>query len=176
MKTNLVIAIISLTVIYTVNATPQRRQNQNQDESNIPEIISQIFPQPNRGAGAIVTPDPSFVPIPTTSPQMLTINEQNCTCVPYHMCDPNTNTIKNEASDDEVTGFGIIDIRFDAQDCQDVLDVCCIGPATREEPIIPVEPLDKVTQAAGCGVRNVGGIDFQIAGAEVKPFGCKQTY
>lgn len=168
MQKNLIIAIISLTVIYTVNAIPQRlrpRQNLNNGQ----DIIDQIFtssPQPNRaGPDSVVTPDPTFVP--TSSPQMLFVNEQNCTCVPYHMCDPNTNTVKNPTSEDAMIGFGVIDIRFDPLDCQDVLDVCCVGPATREEPIIPKEPPNVTTQEAGCGVRNVGGLDFEIAGAFV---------
>lgn len=180
MKTHRIIAILSLTVIYTVNAIPQRvrtRQSSNNNDPNVQDsiqdsIISEIFassPRPSsqsdRGAGFIVTPDPTFTP--TSSPLMLNINEQNCTCVPYHMCDPNTNTVKNPNADDEVIGFGVIDIRFDPLDCQDVLDVCCVGAATREEPIIPKEKPDVPTQEAGCGVRNVGGLDFEVAGAFV---------
>lgn len=191
MKTNLIIAIISLTVIYTVNAIPQNgrsrqrtrpRQNINDDQTDPmnddfssdinQDTIDEIFSssprsttQAMRGAGVIVTPDPNYVPVPTTSPQMLTINQQQCTCVPYHMCDPRTNTVKNSTyDDDEVTGFGVIDIRFDPYDCQDVLDVCCIGPATREEPIPPKEKPNVPTQEAGCGVRNVNGLDFEISG------------
>lgn len=180
MKINCIIAIASLTVIYTVNAIPQnndarfKRQNEDVDpEKQI--VIDDIFrprttTPSSRGANVIVTPDPNYNPSnisPTTSPQTFFRNEQNCTCVPYHMCDPNTNTIKNEASDDEVTGFGVIDIRFNEEDCQDVLDVCCIGAATREEPIQPKKKENVPTKEAGCGVRNVGGIDFELKGAMV---------
>lgn len=191
MKKSVSIAIISLTtVIFTVNAIPQnwRRQRQNdpnfdpnvypnndeiQNTSENIQLIEEIFNPPvrqttpsNRGAGVIVTPDPSFTP--TTSPQILTINEQNCTCVPYHMCDPKTNTVRGQENDDEVIGYGKIDIRFDPHDCQEILDVCCIGVATIDEPQKPVEP--PKPPEAGCGVRNVGGLDFQVAGAYVSFF------
>lgn len=196
MKRTHLIAIIGVTTVIfnTVNAIPQNgrpsRPNQNfdnydyntnpiDDQSNPSEtqLIQDIFGPaspsppptrpPQRGAGVIVTPDPTFTP--TTSPQMLTINQQNCTCVPYHMCDPKTNTVKNQESNDEEIGYGVIDIRFNPNDCQDVLDVCCIGAATidNSEPV-PVDP-PKPPQA-GCGVRNVGGLDFQVAGAFVSNF------
>lgn len=95
MDKNLIIVIVSLTVVYTGTAIPQqfgrqRRPNQNIDEQTLQETIEGIFPAPTtteqsyRGAGAIVTPDPTFTP--TTSPQMLTVNEQSCTCTPYHVC------------------------------------------------------------------------------------------
>lgn len=180
MKTHLLIVIISLTVIYAVNATPQRSrwQRQNEDPA-LQDAIEQVFnippngqqrptQAPMRGVNFIVTPDPTYVP--TTAPQMLTVNEQNCTCVPYHMCDPITNTVRETPNDDEVTGFGKIDIRFDPQDCVDVLDVCCVGGAQREESIVP-KPIENVpTQEAGCGIRNVGGLDFELAGAFVSRF------
>lgn len=113
----------------------------------------------------IVTPDPNYVP--TTSPLVLVKNQQNCTCVPYHMCDPQTNTVIQPVNDDDVTGFGKIDIRFNDQECVDVLDVCCVGAAQREESITPPTKEGTITKEAGCGVRNVNGIDFQITGAVV---------
>lgn len=195
MTNNLLIAIISLTsVIITVNAIPQngrlRRQNPNEnfDFSNAnnydpiddtqrkteQQLITDVFDSPPstppsmRGAGFVVTPDPSNKP--TTSPQILTKNEQNCTCIPYHMCDPRTNTVKNQDSDDEVIGYGKIDIRFDAQDCREVLDVCCLGVTPTDEPLTPVTPPPPKPPQAGCGVRNVGGLDFEVVGAFVSSF------
>lgn len=165
---------VLLLAINTINGVPQRsRQTRQQeiDPSNpdIQRAIEEVFstqPTPNRGFGVIVTPDPTFVP--TTAPQtLLTENNQQCTCVPYHMCDPSNNTVRDPANDDAVTGFGLIDIRFDPLDCQDVLDVCCLGVNRREEPIVPVAPVDKPAPASGCGIRNVGGLDFQITGAFV---------
>lgn len=172
MKSSVIIAIVSLTaVIYAVNAIPQRQIPPNEDP-NVQAAIDSIFASStprtpsNRGPGVVVTPDPTYTP--TTSPLVLTVDDQNCTCVPYHMCDPNTNTVKQAVNDDEVTGFGVIDIRFDPLDCQDVLDVCCIGDAQRTEPIVPKPIEGRPTQAAGCGVRNVGGLDFKLAGAFVR--------
>lgn len=187
MKRNTIISIcLSFVVINVLYAIPQGtgRQTQNQQQSETdPDIqrqIDAIFPPPagtfetgstgtterTRGAGFVVTPDPNFVP--TSSPQTLTINQQNCTCVPYHMCDPTTNTVKSETvNTDAVTGFGVIDIRFDTHDCQEILDVCCLGDSTREESIEPKPVKNVPTQESGCGVRNVGGLDFQLAGAYV---------
>ncbi|XP_055316143.1 uncharacterized protein LOC129575928 [Sitodiplosis mosellana] len=180
-KTYPLIAIISLTVIYAVNATPQRNrwQRQQNEDPALQDAIDMVFNTPNRGqqqqqqqsttqssrgVGVVVTPDPTYVP--TTAPQTLTVNEQNCTCVPYHLCDPITNTVReNQSNNDEVTGFGLIDIRFDPLDCVDVLDVCCVGGAQREESIVPKPNENVPTQEAGCGVRNVGGLDFELAGA-----------
>lgn len=169
-----VLTIVLLLATNTINAVPQRSRQQRQqlfDPTNpdIQRAIDEVFSTPstpNRGFGVIVTPDPTFVP--TTAPQtMLTDDNQQCTCVPYHMCDPSNNTVKDTAEDDAITGFGLIDIRFDPLDCQDVLDVCCLGVNQREEPIVPIQPVNKPTRAAGCGIRNVGGLDFQITGAFV---------
>lgn len=70
-------------------------------------------------------------------------------------------------NDDDITGFGKIDVRFDKEDCSEVLDVCCIGDAQREESIQPKPIANVPTQESGCGVRNVGGLDFELAGAFV---------
>lgn len=168
--------VASLT-LNNVAAVPQRSNRQTIDNPDIQRQIDEVFNTPRttpsrRGPGTIVTPDPNFVPDPTTSPQVLTKDEQSCTCVPYHMCDPNTNRVKNEPKDvDEVTGFGIIDIRFDPEDCQEVLDVCCVGEARRTDSIQPVVDTQKPTpNVAGCGIRNVGGLDFEITGAFVSTF------
>lgn len=162
--------VLLLAVVCTINAKPQPQQ-QDVDPANpdIQRVINEVFSTqatPNRGFGVVVTPDPTFVP--TTAPQtMLNGDNQQCTCVPYHMCDPSNNTVRETDEDDAITGFGLIDIRFDPLDCQDVLDVCCIGAKQREQPIVPVTPPDTITRAAGCGIRNVGGLDFQITGAFV---------
>lgn len=116
----------------------------------------------NRGAGVIVTPEP--IVGPTQSPQTFVNNGQQCLCVPYWMCDPSNNTVKTDDADGVVDGFGIIDIRFDPQSCQDVLDVCCNSDKQTEVPIVPVPIAQKPGRASGCGIRNVGGIDFQLSG------------
>lgn len=120
------------------------------------------IPTNDRGAGFVVTPEP--IVDPTQSPQTFVNNGQQCLCVPYYMCDPTNNTVI-EDDGGVIDGFGIIDIRFDPQSCQDVLDVCCNSDKQKEVPIVPV-PIEQKpdSRASGCGIRNVGGIDFQLAG------------
>lgn len=67
MKTNLIILIVSLTVIYAVNAIPQRnlRPRQSNPTDDVQMQIDSIFPpqtteQSFRGAGAIITPGECF--------------------------------------------------------------------------------------------------------------------
>lgn len=173
---NALALVLLLAINVTINAVPQRQRPRQQQQAAVdpsnPDIqraIEEVFTTPatpNRGFAAIVTPDPTFVP--TTAPQtMLTANNQPCTCIPYHMCNPSDNTAREMVDDDKVTGFGLIDIRFDPSDCVDVLDVCCLGVNQREETIVPVQPTNKPTRASGCGIRNVGGLDFEITGAFV---------
>lgn len=76
-------------------------------------------------------------------------------------------SVQQSENDDEITGFGKIDVRFDEDSCEAVLDVCCINEAQREESIQPKPIRNVPTQEAGCGVRNVGGLDFELAGAFV---------
>uniref|UniRef100_A0A1B0DF92 Uncharacterized protein n=1 Tax=Phlebotomus papatasi TaxID=29031 RepID=A0A1B0DF92_PHLPP len=102
---------------------------------------------------------------PTSAPQILTTDSgQQCTCVPYYLCDPTTNTT---IKDGRFDGFGQIDIRFDPRSCQDVLDVCCLGEKQREEPIMPSPPTtnSQPNRPRGCGIRNVGGLDFTLVGS-----------
>lgn len=130
-----------------------------------PQTVTQR-PTSNRGFGNIVTPEPFIQPtsVPTTLKQN---TADECTCVPYHMCDPSNNMIRTDADAGDFDGFGVIDVRFDARECQAVLDVCCKGQFQREVTI-PVKPVvQKPNRAAGCGIRNLGGIDFQLAGANV---------
>ncbi|CAG9765248.1 unnamed protein product [Ceutorhynchus assimilis] len=105
-------------------------------------------------------------------------------CVPYHQCDSVTNTIVQDGRSD---GFGKIDIRFGANECESYLDVCCKLPnETMKEPEInnpdptpsprppstssPVTPPPEVVPSTPrpssiyCGIRNPKGIDFQITG------------
>lgn len=173
-KTIIVSLVLNLYVIDVLYAVPQTlskrqiQQTQSEKDRLIDIEIEKTFGTATEPtiSTLVVTPDPTYVP--TSSPQNLVINEQNCTCVPYHMCDPTTNTVKSDpVNTDEITGFGNIDIRFDSHDCQEILDVCCVGVATKEVSIQP-KPIKNVpTQEAGCGVRNVGGLDFTITGAFV---------
>lgn len=60
--------------------------------------------------------------------------------------------------------FGTIDVQYNQDfSCAGVLDICCRRSQQRTEPI-PVPPLS-VTQPnrpIGCGIRNVGGLDFKL--------------
>lgn len=163
--------IVSLCVIGFVYAIPQQRQRQPQQTQqsqfapDLEEKVKDIFGTPDQrpSTNLVVTPDPFYTP--TSSPQTLLIDDQNCTCVPYHRCDPRTNMVKTDQIDsNEVTGFGKIDVRADTRDCEEALDVCCIGASTTEESIKP-KPAETVP--AGCGVRNIRGVDFQLVGAFV---------
>lgn len=147
---------------------------QQQLPPNVQSAIDSVFgaanptptPARSRGFANVVTPEP-FV-APTTGPVTLKQNTPDqCTCVPYHKCDPANNMIRTGGEDEQFDGFGVIDVRFDQRECQAVLDVCCRGEFEREVTI-PVKPVEQTpNRAAGCGIRNVGGIDFQLAGANV---------
>lgn len=95
---------------------------------------------------------------------MTTDGGVRCTCVPYYLCDPSTNTIRTDGALD---GFGVIDIRFNPNACQDVLDVCCVDAQRREQPASPPSATSRPQVPRGCGIRNVGGLDFQLAGNTV---------
>lgn len=175
-----VIFMLTGILCHSVNGAPQSTDPVLQ--AAIDSVFNTGATSPPRvGPGTVVTPVPNFVP--TTAPQTLISNTgEQCTCVPYHMCDPQTNSTRGElpnnngvtgnpnvvSDQDLIDGFGQIDIRFDPDDCQDVLDVCCRG-ANRKEETVSVPPVaTQPNRAAGCGIRNVGGIDFQITGAFVR--------
>uniref|UniRef100_A0A7G3ADZ2 Phenoloxidase-activating factor 2 n=1 Tax=Lutzomyia longipalpis TaxID=7200 RepID=A0A7G3ADZ2_LUTLO len=112
------------------------------------------------GFGEIVTPEP--IVEPTQTPQILTTDSgEQCKCVPYYLCDPTT---KSTRTDGQLDGFGIIDIRFDPRTCQDVLDVCCLEGKEREKPIVVPPVTTQPDRPRGCGIRNVGGLDFTLSG------------
>lgn len=136
-------------------------------EDNLTDLINGIFTdtsstttrrpqQSNRGFGVIVTPEPFVEPTqqPTT---IIRDNGVRCICVPYYLCDPETNSTYTDGSLD---GFGQIDIRFGENECQDVLDVCCTEGKTTTTPVTPPPP--PTPRPTGCGVRNVNGVDFTI--------------
>lgn len=136
----------------------------SQENLNLTSLIDEIFTDPtttrpqqlNRGFGVVVTPEP-FVE-PTQEPQTIVkANGEKCVCVPYYLCNPETNST---FTDGALDGLGRIDIRFGENECQDILDVCCKEGKTTTVPVIP-PPTARPT-ATGCGVRNVNGIDFTI--------------
>lgn len=190
MRLTIGITAIVFLLINSVILTPQRQRSRQQqqringaqtrlqDDADIEKKVDEIFSQPSSKTpfDQFVTPDPTYVP--TSTPQILTNqNQQKCTCVPYHKCDPNSNKVKSsdDATPDEDArvGYGLIDIRFqsDLRECEEILDVCCIDEAKTDETVPPPPPPSTTpTRAAGCGIRNVGGIDFQLVGANVNHF------
>ncbi|XP_037917552.1 phenoloxidase-activating factor 2-like [Hermetia illucens] len=165
--------LLCLLVLIDINfGKPQQQQQQQNAPSqldqpeNLKNLVDSIFttaspPVRSGGFAQIVTPEPIGLE-PTSSPQILQTDDGNkCICVPYYLCDPTNNTIR---TDGEFDGFGLIDIRFDPMSCQDVLDVCCKESQTQTEPINPKPVSEKPGRPKGCGIRNVGGIDFQITG------------
>jgi hypothetical protein len=72
--------------------------------------------------------------------------------------------------DNRFTPFGAIDVRLDAQDvCPEILDVCCRITNAAQQPVTP-PPIVNKTGVTGCGVRNVGGLDFTLVGDFVSNF------
>lgn len=152
----------SLLAIVGIVATPQRYGYVKSDfvfGSGPPNYAGDLS---ERGDfSIIVTPEPIIHP--TSSQTILSENTSDeCICVPYYFCDPHNNTVRTDNGD-----FGTISVRLDDRECQAVLDVCCKNEHHKEEAIVPKPVVQKPNRAAGCGIRNVGGIDFALAGATV---------
>lgn len=135
----------------------------SQENPNLTILINEIFtdqtttrPQQSnrRGFAVIVTPEPFVEPTqqPTT---IVKENGEKCTCVPYYLCNPETNST---FTDGALDGLGQIDIRFGENECQDILDVCCMEGKTTSIAVTPPPTL----RPSGCGNRNINGIDFTI--------------
>jgi len=139
-----------------------------QEDRNVENIISQIFDmdtaQPPRRTGfdVIVTPVPPNGQQPQSFESIT--GRGACNCVPYHMCDPSSNSVTQDGEFDE---FLAIDLRIDSNNpvCPDVLDVCCDTNRARNMSLTPTPLESRPFRARGCGVQNPGGIDFNITGA-----------
>ncbi|XP_055387040.1 phenoloxidase-activating factor 2 [Condylostylus longicornis] len=158
--------LLTILSIICVHSIPQQQQQPQQQDFE--RVVQSIFnTSRSSGFNQIVLPEPLG---PTEEPQIFIKDNVQCRCVPYHRCDPRNNTVINDSpdgntnEDEQIDGFGLLDIRFDSQSCQDVLDVCCGYEKISEKPL-PVKPVvTQPTRPTGCGIRNVGGIDFQITG------------
>ncbi|KAI4458059.1 serine protease-related [Holotrichia oblita] len=85
-------------------------------------------------------------------------------CVPYYRCDSETNTVTPEEVIN-TTGEGVIDIRENANECENFLDVCCNLPVGGVLPTTsPTPPVTPVLKPSLCGIRNENGLDFKITG------------
>lgn len=150
-----------------------------QRRESLDDRIQRVFSTGNRGTfDMIVTPEPVIEP--TQSPQILqTGNGESCKCVPYWSC---SNPPRVDNTDNRF--FGEIDVRYNPESCQDVLDVCCQSGSETTQPITPPltqkEPpprpppfspppitnpnTQRPAVTSKCGVRNVDGIDFTVVG------------
>ncbi|XP_053966127.1 phenoloxidase-activating factor 2-like [Anastrepha ludens] len=166
------IHLITVALLLCVSAKPQQSNTQaNPDlDQTIKDIFSQNRSTPVQGAGTgfgkIVTPEP----VDPTQPQIdfnSTSGRGPCNCVPYHICDPSSGTKTTPVEDGEFDGFGLIDIRFNNDDpvCEHSLDVCCGSQNQHRDSLTPKPQEQRPERPKGCGIRNVGGIDFNITGA-----------
>uniref|UniRef100_A0A1A9WPE3 Phenoloxidase-activating factor 2 n=1 Tax=Glossina brevipalpis TaxID=37001 RepID=A0A1A9WPE3_9MUSC len=168
------LTIIVLTIVWTKALSQQQQQEQSIDPDLISKVTTlfsdtsnnqQIRQQLNRGFGHVVTPVPIGDTEPSTNFQSISGRSQ-CNCVPYHLCDPSTNMVTEDRAFD---GFGLINLRFGRDDdpvCDHFLDVCCDGARVHNESLVPTPQEERPNRARGCGIRNLGGIDFNITGAE----------
>lgn len=137
--------VLSLTVC-GINAKPQHLQESQSANPAVQRATDETF---------------STRATSTTTPRTkVYADNQQCKCVPYYVCNDTVRGVDEE-------GFGHIDIGINPNNCPNVLGMCCDVAKLREEPIMPVMPANVSTRAAGCGIRNVGGLDFQIVGALV---------
>lgn len=141
--------------------------NAQRPNNELDKTIQDVFYTLNtRGFDTIVEPEPENLE-PTKSPQILEQQGTSCKCVPYWKCN-NNNQLSQPT---ESRFYGEIDVRYNPESCQDVLDVCCPfeqevnvqQPQPQTPPPITNGPSDLQTPKK-CGVRNPGGIDFTLVG------------
>uniref|UniRef100_A0A240PMR5 Phenoloxidase-activating factor 2 n=1 Tax=Anopheles atroparvus TaxID=41427 RepID=A0A240PMR5_ANOAO len=102
--------------------------------------------------------DPLDALLPTAAPQtLLTAQGERCTCVPYFSCRP-----EQEFADQNK--FNEINVNYNPESCQDVLDVCCRDIDSLVVPMNNTPGELPVGRPRGCGLRNIGGIDFTLTG------------
>lgn len=151
MKVALVVATIAIVAV--------AKAQQPIDKIYFPENETSILDFANRASiDEVVTPDPLGPNAPTLSPMtLITAQGDRCTCVPYFMCKP-------EAEFAEQNKFNEIDVNYNPESCQDVLDVCCRDEDSLVVPMNNTPGTAPPTRIRGCGLRNIGGIDFSLTG------------
>ncbi|XP_070073040.1 phenoloxidase-activating factor 2 isoform X3 [Drosophila takahashii] len=160
---NLLVAMCAILTFDFSTPTPQQNINA---QKNIEEIFNTNTNRPasqNSGIGFVVTPEPIDPISPQKEFNSISGKTTSCNCVPYYKCDPSTNSVTEDESFD---GFGVIDIRFNADDpiCPASVDVCCADNRTRNVTLNPTPLTQRPNQPRGCGVRNTGGLDFTLSG------------
>lgn len=88
------------------------------------------------------------------------VNGQECLCVPYNYCHAENRTIIDGSPID----YGTIDVQYNPEvSCDAVLDVCCRRNQQSSTPIeVPPLTVTQPNRPTGCGIRNVGGLDFKL--------------
>ncbi|XP_076250481.1 phenoloxidase-activating factor 2-like [Rhynchophorus ferrugineus] len=112
-------------------------------DSDTLNLINQVFTKPTSASQTVSSTTPAI--------QSNSGGEQ-CTCVPYYLC--NNGSVNTN-------GEGIIDIRINDGPCSSYIEVCCNTEDQTDKPITPTPP---PVQKSGCGRRNSDGIGFRITG------------
>ncbi|XP_026757516.2 phenoloxidase-activating factor 2-like [Galleria mellonella] len=129
-----------------------------QDPTIEPSVLIDVFGPPP-ATQATITTSPKLEDItvrPTDKNEFVDKNGDTCKCVPYYLC--NDDLIGVDVNNASVTGFGVLDIRFGEDECQESVERCCTSPKEEKDVVIPARPLK------GCGYRNPKGLDFTITG------------
>jgi len=127
-----------LAILAVAPSAPAPQQNLNA-QKNIEEIFNtktNSLASQISGIGLVVTPEPLDDVSTQKVFNSISGKSTSCNCVPYYMCDPSTNSVTEDGSFD---GFGVIDIRFNADDpvCPASVDVCCADNKTRNVTLNP---------------------------------------
>ncbi|CAF4940063.1 unnamed protein product [Pieris macdunnoughi] len=125
-----------------------------------PNLIADIFGTPPTKAPDGKERLEDITVKPTQGPVYLQDKEGvKCQCVPYYLCDKDLNGV--QINDSSITGWGMLDIRFGEEDCQESVERCCTTP--REPDQVPI-PKPDPNKPSGCGYSNPNGLDFQVTG------------
>ncbi|KAK9878966.1 hypothetical protein WA026_003785 [Henosepilachna vigintioctopunctata] len=158
-KSLLICSILSLATLIS---------SQEQAGGDLTDLINQVFSTQrpnvsnptrtsgdnnggNTGTGGGVNLEPNLNPDTGNTGGGIPGTDQ-CTCVPYYLC--NNGSVNTN-------GEGVLDIRINEGPCGDYIDICCDKERTTDNPILPTPNPDK---KVGCGYRNPDGIAFRITG------------
>lgn len=130
-----------------------------QDTTLDPALLLNIFGTPPTPAKPGTGNLEDIIVKPTESNSVFTDkNGESCKCVPYYLCNKNNEGVDvNNAS---VTGWGVLDVRFGEEDCQESVEICCTNPITEPVP----KPQPDPSKLKGCGYRNPMGVGVTITG------------
>ncbi|CAH2100641.1 unnamed protein product [Euphydryas editha] len=125
-----------------------------------PSILTDIFGTPPTSATNTTNfPRLEDITIRPTEGGETYVNKdgEQCQCVPYYLCDADLNAV--HLANSSIHGYGVLDIRFGKDECQESVERCCKMPKPEPKPEIP-DP----TKLKACGYRNPFGLDFALLG------------